>query len=373
MKKPNMLKPLTAAGIVIILILLNIWIGSVNGQADPFSEIKGRLSGITEEERKTIEKLFTLAQELELMESEEKKLSQEIEGINHEISEMEEKISEGELAYAKKQESLKKVLQSYQRMGPGSFLEIILDSDSLSTFLQRINILRDLARNTGELLDELERSGEKLSGEKAVLDEKLALLEGKQEQSRKARDAKAELKRELEEYLASLKGESEYYRTYLTDIEKTWAELKPMFSDAAKEFSRIIKEGSLPLDAMKITFSLFEVRGAIADKVINEVVSEQSRLTDIIFAFHPGRVEISMPDKYLLLSGTFDIIEGHILKFRALEGSFYGMPLEQGTLEELFSEGDLQLDIGPQLAGNSVHALEIKDGYIELISKLHLF
>lgn len=373
MKKFVNIRLLVVFSIAIAIIFADISVGAINGNADPFTEIKDRLSGITEKERAMLQDLFTLTQEIELMEAEEKKLSKEITKINLEISKMEVEISKGELAYDKKQESLKRVLQSYQRMGPGSFLEILLDSDNLGTFLQRLNILRDLTRNTGVLLDQLEESSEMLSQVKAELSEKLVLLEEKQRQSIEAMAGKTKLKLELEEYLASLKGEREYYEKYLTDIERTWEELKPVFSKAAQEFSRIIREGSLPADALRITFSLFEVRGAIDDKVINDVVAEQSDITNIVFAFHPGRVEISMPDKYLILSGTFEILEGHILKFRAKEGSFYGMPLEPGSMEELFSEGDLLLDIKPQLAGNSVHALEIKEGYIELISKLHIF
>jgi hypothetical protein len=49
------------------------------------------------------------------------------------------------------------------------------------------------------------------------------------------------------------------------------------------------------------------------------------------------------------------------------------MKLTPGSLEELFNEGDLVLDIEPLLEGNSINALEIKEGYIELISKLNLF
>lgn len=258
-------------------------------------------------------------------------------------------------------------------MGPGSFMEIILSSDSLGTFLQRINTLRDLTRNTGELLDELEASGQKLKADKALLSEKLLLIEERQKQAREALGRELELKKEKEEYLASLAGERLYYQEHLANIERVWAELKPLFSEAAREFSRIIQEGNIPMEALKISFSFTEARGAIADSVINKVVAEQSTLTDIVFSFHPGRVEISMPEQHLLLSGTFVIEKGHTLRFKAEEGSFYGMPLEKGSIEELLSKGDLLLDIEPLLAGNSINGLEIKEGYLELINRFKLF
>lgn len=373
MEKLKNIKLLMTLCLAIVLVLGTFSADAVVGYADPFLEIKEKLSGISEEENEILQNLFTISQEIELMEIEEKKLSQDVEVMNQEIKSMEVAIKEGESNYSKKQECLKQVLRSYQRMGPGSFMEIILDSDSLSTFLQRVNTVRDLTRNTGELLEQLETSGEELKKGKARMSEKLLLIEERQKQSREALAKKAELKREKEEYLTSLKGERVYYQEHLTNIEKVWTELKPLFSDAAKEFSRIIEEGNIPTDALKISFSFSEIRGAIEDKIINKVISEQSSLPTMVFSFHPGKVEISLPEKYLVLSGTFVILNGHTLKFQAQEGSFYGMPLETGAIEELLSNGDLILDIEPLLARNVIHDLEIKEGQLELINRLKLF
>lgn len=307
------------------------------------------------------------------MEAEESALALDIDKINGEIKTLETAIAESELAYKEKQTNLEQVLKSYQRMGPGSYVEIVLDAEDLSTLLQRLNILRDLTYNTGELLDELEASGEKLAKEKERLAGRLVLLKQKQEQSKEAIAKKVKLKSEQEEYLASLKGEKEHYQEQLAGIQKVWGELKPLFTDAAKEFSQIVEEGGLPSDALRITFSLFDIKGAIDDKVINSVISKKSKLTPINFTFHPGKVEISLPEKNLVLTGTFSIEDGRILKFQAQEGSFFGMPLASGSIKELFSDGDLVLNLEPLLAGNMIHSVEIKEGYLELVNKLNLF
>ena len=373
MKRLITIKSSMVLVLAIILALGSFSPGMVVGHADPFLEIKEKLSGISEEEKEILQNLFTIAQEIELMEMEEKKLSQDVEAMHQEIKSMEAAIKEAESSYSRKQESLKQVLRSYQRMGPGSFMEIILDSDSLSTFLQRVNTVRDLTRNTGELLEQLEISEEELKKEKISMSEKLLLIEERQKQSREALAKNIELKSEKEEYLDSLKGERVYYQEHLTNIEQVWNEIKPLFSDAAKEFSRIIKEGNIPSEALKVSFSFTEARGAIADSVINKVVSEQSTLPTMVFSFQPGKVEINLPEKYLVLSGTFVILDGHTLKFQAREGSFYGMPLEAGSIEELLNKGDLILDIEPLLAGNIINDLEIKEGYLELINRFKLF
>lgn len=359
-----------------IAIALSLTVFSVSatfGQHTPFSEVKDKLSVISEEEKEILQNLFILAQEIEIAESEEKELAHEIESITKETKALESAIAEDELAYEKKRESLKQVLKSYQRMGPGSFLEIILDSDSLSTFLHRINILRDLTKNTGTLLEQLELSGEKLSKDKNELSGKLVLLNDKQILSKEALAGKLLLKTEKEEYLLSLKGEKEYYQEYLSDLERVWNELKPLLSETAEEFSRMIKEDGLPVEALKLSFSFFEVRGAIDDETINKAISENANLEEIIFSFHPDLVEIRIPEKNLILTGNFIILEGHTLKFKAQGGSFFEMPLEAGSLEELFGEEGIALNIEPLLAGNDIHAVKVKEGYIELIHRTSLF
>jgi len=371
--KCSRIKPIIAICLIITLVLALVPESASAIQTDPFSEIKEKLSGISEEEKKILQNLFVLAQEVELMEAEEKELALGVDAINREIKTLEATITQGEMEYKRKKDSLEQVLKSYQRMGPGSYVEIVLESDDLNTFLQRMNILRDLTHNTGELLDQLEASSEKLSRERTKLAARLVQQKEKQALSKAAIAKKMKLKREKEEYLASLKGEKEHYQEQLAGIQKVWSELKPIFSEAANEFSRIVAKGSLPSDALRITFSLIDIKGAIDDKVINKVILEQSKLPEMVFSFHPGKVEISLPEKHLVLSGIFVIQDGKILKFQAKEGSFFGMQLAAGSLEELFAEGDLVLDLEPLLAGNVIHSVEIKEGYLELINKLDLF
>jgi len=359
--------------LIMIIISGGFFRVTVIGQADPFAEIEAKLSGISDEEKEILENLFKLSQEIQLMELEEKKLGRDVESINIEIRDIETSIKAGEISLHHKQESLKQVLRSYQRMGPGSFMEILLDSDSLGTFLQRINTLRDLTRNTGELMDQLEKSGEKLKQDKAALSDRLRQAEDKQKQAKEALDKKLELRKEKEAYLVSLKDARGYYQEYLSNIEKVWSDMKALFTEAAAEFTRIVEKGNIPSEALKLKFSFTEIRGAIEDSVINKVISEQSTLPTMVFSFHPGRVDISLPDNNFELSGTFVIEDGHKLRFEAQKGSFYGLQLEAGSLEELLEKGSLVLDIEPLLAGNSVNGLEIKEGQLELISKLKLF
>lgn len=345
----------------------------VAGQESPPSGIKDKLTAISEEEKKTLQGLFTLSQEIEVMEKEEQRLTEEIKATEVEIKALELEIAEGEAAYKMRRDALKQVLRSYQRMGPGSYLEIIMNSDSLTTFLRRVNTLRDITRNTGTLMDQLEESKKKLGAEKSKLSQKLSLVEEKERQSKEALDNKLKLKAEMVKLLASLKGEKKHYQEQLANLNKMIAELKPVLSSSVKEFYNIIQEGNAPKDAFKITFSLFSVKGSIDNKGFNDIISKQPNLSQMKFAFHQDNVEISMPDKNLVIIGNFVIEEGHSLKFQATEGSFFGMPLEAEFIGELFGNDELVLDLKPLLGGNTLQSITNHEGYIELFIKPNLF
>lgn len=361
-----------ACSLAIIFGFVSMHINIVYGQANPFDKVQEKLDGISEEEKKALEHLFVLTQEIEVMELEESKLEKEIQDISLEVIGLETEIKKEEAAYSKKQEGLKQVLQSYQRLGPGSYLEILLDSDSLASFLARLNTLRDLTRNTGELLEQLEASSQKLSAEKSKLSEKLLLAEQKQLQAKEALAKKLKLRREEEDYLSSLKGEREFYQGYLADIRQMWDELKPIFREAAGEFARIIKEGDLPEDSLKVSFSFLSAKGTIPDQAFNKVISEQSKFPGMTFEFQPGKVVVRLPEQKLALTGKFVAREGHILEFQVEEGNFYGMPLEPGSMKELLKEGELTVDLEPLIGRNRLQSVELQQGQLELYVSLSL-
>jgi peptidoglycan hydrolase CwlO-like protein len=349
-----------------VFLILILPSGMVAGETGPFSPVLEKLGGISREQNEILKKLFILVQDIEEIEREEKLIAEEMAAINKEIKELEAELSEEDRIYQKKRDILKEVLRSYQKSGSGSYLELILDSDSLTMFLRRINALRELTKNTGELLAALEESKDKLAAKRKDLDEKLELMQDKKEQTEKSYREKLQLIEEQEEYLKSLEEEQEFYREYLARLEQSWDELKPTFSKITQEVSRIIKEGDLPTDAMKLTFTLNGLRGTISEDTFNNIIAEHHLLPEMLFRFTPGLIEMSLPRQNLVLTGLFEILEGHILKFEAKAGSFLGLPLSASSLEVLFWENDLIFDLEPLIGKNKLNSIKVRQGYLEL-------
>ncbi len=358
---------------VIIVISLLFFNGVVLGQVDPPSDLNSRLLEISQEERQVLDTLFKMLQELELLKKEEAELSERVEKLRLDVSIIEENIAREETSYNRNKEGMRNVLKSYQRLGPASYLEILLSSESISELIHRINILQDIAHETGKLLNQLEISQRRLSKDKAVLKEGLTLLENKQKDAKAAMESRLELLKQQESYMSSLKEKREYYQAQLVLLQKSIEEVKLAIEGAAGSFSTILESSSLPPDAIKLTFSFLSIKGVIDQKIFNEIVSAQPELKGIEFTFYKDKVEMSIPDKGIIIYGTFIAADDYLVKFNAEEGSFLGMKLKKEFVAELFGGKELSLDLKPILGNNTLKEVKINEGYIELNIRLSLF
>jgi len=226
--------------------------------------------------------------------------------------------------------------------------------------------LKDLARNTGELLNSIGESRDRLTAERERHGEKLLQLAARQEQLEEFLAATLQLQEELEEHLVSLEEERDYYQEQLENMQQAWADLKPFISETIREFSLFIKEGEMPSDAMETTVTLLGIRAIFNENKFNEIIAGCPGLPVMVFSFFPGKVELSIPEKHLLLKGSFIIVEESAIEYKAAEGTFYGMPLGERALKELFRESPFRLDFEPLIGNNILFSIETREEKMEL-------
>jgi peptidoglycan hydrolase CwlO-like protein len=355
--------------LIVAITLASVLPNRISGQARPVAEAQQKLKGISENEKSALEGLFILLQEIEEMDREQAEIEPEIQAMQVQIQDVQRRIEHRERDYDNQLDILKQVLVSYQRQGPASYLKILLSAEDLTSFLRSINIIRDLTRNTGGLLASLEEGKKKLTAEKKSLANSMALLEAKREEFGEALAKKLQLKEEQEAYLESLEGEREYYRGLLGDLQSMWDDIKILFSEIVGEFTKIIGDGKFPVQDLNLSFGFLTVKGTIHEKTLNDMLKEHSSLPEMIFHFYPGKTEIEVPEKHLILTGTFSVEKGSALKFEAEEGSFYGMELGPASIEELFRDGYLLIDFSGLMGDITLQSVKVYEGYMEFVVK----
>lgn len=354
-----------------LLILSSQWIVTpVSSEVKPIQQVKEELEGITEEEIEVLTELFVLSQEIIETEQSIERITAEIESEAAKVVTLEEQIKQTEESYDNQLNILEQVLIYYQRSGPASYLEILLSADSLTDFLKTIHVMKDMSRNINDLLEDLEQSQQQLEEDKSRLEVQLAELQRKKEELQEPLQKKQELKEEQEVYLDSLQDKKELYREQLEMIEQTWEECKLLFPSIVSEITKIVNEGYLTTDDLGIVLSFTEIQGTLYADDLNYILEEYGDLPQVIFTFSDHKVVIEVPDTSLVLEGTF-VLEGKTgMRLEIYSGSFYQLPLEQSSIEELFSAGNLVIDF-KALAGDmllidfEMETLEIMDGYMD--------
>ena len=343
----NFIRNKVTIAIALMIIIVSTMLPlKVFGEVQKVTELEDKLSGISEEEKAVLEELFKVQQEIEGMEQQEKEAAAEIDQRQLQVQNMENQIQKAQSEYSLQLNTLKQVLVDYQRRGPASYLEILLNAKNLSEFLASLNIIKDITHNVKELLTSLEDSKTELQSQRDILVEQKLLLEQSREKLQEKLEAKEELQEERETYLASLQENRAYYEEQLDLIAQMWSDCTTLFPNIAQELTQIIEAGHFSLEDLNIAYGIFSVQGYISEEVFNQILAENSTLVRTVFRFQDERVVIEVPDKHLSLVGNF-IVEGDMaIRFEVQEGTFYDMPLEATSLQELFSNGPFVIDFG---------------------------
>ncbi len=356
------------AAILLVALLLQVLIYKpLMVQADILAPIQERLTEITQEEKEILQQLFDITQEIDEAQRQEEEVAKEAALLSEEITTISNRLKKEEESYNNKRGILQEVLRGYQRRGAASYLHVIISSRSLGDLLKRLNIIREFTRGSGVLLQELEESKEGLQTEGALLEERRAKLENLELELKDRIAENQRLTEELEVSLVALGEEGQYYQENLQLLQKEWRELSLSLTGLRETITNVIKAGSLSPDVLKITYSLFNARVAIEEQDFNSIFKGNSTLSMLEFKFIEDKVIMSVPEKGLELMGSFTVRSGNNLELMVEGGHFYDMPLKQESIDDLFKEGPIIIDLSPITEGNSIRSIGIFDGYLELL------
>lgn len=362
----SFLKIVLAIILILFFVVTNASQSSAQ-QIPPITAVEEELNKLFSQEAETINKILNLLSQIENTQREKVYLTAEISEVKGEISSIESKINAEQLVYENKRNALKQVLKSYQKLGPASYLQIILEANSLGDFLRRLNTIRELSKNTYELLQSINEAKKRLIAERNSYEKMLFELAEKEEQLAQNLLKSIHLKEDMEKLLQSIDGQQKQLTKKLIDMHMSWNEIKPFFIQTLHDLASAIENGSLPEDGLKITFTLRGIKGTLSQAVFNDIIANHAALPDVEFKFLPGKVIMEIPEKKLILEGTFKVINKSAIMLKIFQGSFYGFPLDQNTLNELFMETKLVMDFHPLIGSSIIQAIEVKDGFLELV------
>ncbi len=206
---------------------------------------KEKLESIKNQQTSNAEKLEllssqaeTISSQLEVINSQLSALNadiadydREIEALDKKIEETQSKIDELDEQINTTRAKISERLRATYMAGSSSWIEILLESDSISSLLLRIQLLASVTENDNKLIARLEKQTEELNSAKAELDEDKKALEEK-------RASLVEKKTELDSKNKDLASKQSAYNANYRQISDLMTSLDKSSAEYQQELQR---------------------------------------------------------------------------------------------------------------------------------------
>ncbi len=155
----------------------------------------------------------------------------EISALDKKIADAQSKIDKIDADVAATQEKISERLRAAYMAGSSSWIEILLESDSISSLLLRIQLLASVTENDNKLISKLEKQIEELNAAKAELDKDKKALEEK-------RSLLVEKKSELDSKNKTLSSKQSAYNANYRQISALMTSLDKSSAEYQQELQR---------------------------------------------------------------------------------------------------------------------------------------
>lgn len=180
----------------------------------------------------------TISSQLDVLNSQLSVLNADIADYDREISALDKKIADAQSKIDKidadiaaTQEKISERLRATYMAGSSSWIEILLESDSISSLLLRIQLLASVTENDNKLISKLEKQIEELNAAKAELDKDKKALEEK-------RSLLVEKKSELDSKNKTLSSKQNAYNANYRQISDLMTSLDKSSAEYQQELQR---------------------------------------------------------------------------------------------------------------------------------------
>ena len=179
-----------------------------------------------------------ISSQLDVLNSQLSVLNADIADYDREISALDKKIADAQSKIDKidadisaTQEKISERLRATYMAGSSSWIEILLESDSISSLLLRIQLLASVTENDNKLISKLEKQIEELNAAKAELDKDKKALEEK-------RSLLVEKKSELDSKNKTLSSKQSAYNANYRQISAIMTSLDKSSAEYQQELQR---------------------------------------------------------------------------------------------------------------------------------------
>lgn len=229
-----------------VLILISISIASfgattgelsnkINDINNSIDEAENRQDEISEEKNEIMKEVEVLNAEIEQKEDEISTLNAELKTLNNEISELQSQLNEQERKYNEQYELFCKRAVAQYKTGKATYLDVLLNSKSLSEFVSKYYLIQKIAELDTKLLNDIEQKKTEIEASKRELDAKQATLTEKQSKLKVEEIALTNKKGNKNKYIAQLNEEDKKLQEQIDQLMEERKEAEREQAEIARQ------------------------------------------------------------------------------------------------------------------------------------------
>ena len=162
-------------------------------------------------------------------------LDDELSQLESQIEVQEEELEKAEAEYKEQDELMKKRLVALYEAGQTSYLDVLLNSDSISNFLSRYYLISEIAKSDSELLTNLENSKKEIEVKKKNLENSKNQVEIKKKNKEETTQALEDKKALKDKQVSVLSSKEKELQEQLDQFEKDKRAIQARLEKIIKE------------------------------------------------------------------------------------------------------------------------------------------
>lgn len=204
--------------------------------------------------------LDKLNDEITKKEYEVDQIKEELDTLTEEVNKLSEDLKASEAEYEDKHDKLLKRLAAQQKRGTASYLDVLLNSKSLTDFISRYHIMEKMAEIDSKMMDDIKEEQQKIANTKAEVEKKQSEVAEKHKQLENEEMALKANRIKKNKYVSQLSAEEQALQK---EIEQFNADLKKV-EDQILEEIRASMGGGGPYTGGKILWPVGGSGGRIS-------------------------------------------------------------------------------------------------------------
>lgn len=168
---------------------------------------EGKISSIETEVDSVTKELETLTSEIAAKEDEIQELTEELTALSNEIKTLENQLNEEQAKYDEEYDLFCKRIVAQYKQGKVSYLDVLLNSKSLTDFISKYYIIEKIAEYDNKLLTQIEERKTEIENSKKELEKKQSALSEKESRLKIEQISLSNKKANKNKYVAQLNDE----------------------------------------------------------------------------------------------------------------------------------------------------------------------